>query len=95
MTGHDTIHWKKHALTFAFWTGLALSYALSSGLTSISEGYPPNWLRALSWNLSNFWLWMALVPLVGWLGRQTSGTSAIHNQKLERFQLSARSQFGG
>ncbi|GAA0248194.1 hypothetical protein GCM10009126_12120 [Rhodanobacter caeni] len=71
MSGH--IHWKKRALALAFWTGLALSYALSSGLSSISEGYPPNWLRALSWNLSNFWLWMALVPMVGWLGRQTAG----------------------
>jgi sensor histidine kinase YesM len=73
VTGHDSTSWKKHALAFVFWTGLALSYALSGGLSSISEGYPPNWLRALSWNLPNFWLWMALVPLVDWLGRRTAG----------------------
>lgn len=73
MTDQDTSRTKRLALAFGFWTLLALSYALSGGLSSISEGYPPNWLRALSWNLGNFWLWMALVPLVGWLGRQTAG----------------------
>jgi signal transduction histidine kinase len=60
-------------LAFGFWTLLALSYALSAGLSSISEGHPPGWSRALVWNLSNCWLWMALVPLVARLGRQTAG----------------------
>ena len=64
---------KNAALAFGFWTALALSYALSGALSSISEGDPPGWLRALAWNLGNFWLWMALVPLVGWLGRQGAG----------------------
>lgn len=64
---------KNWSLAFGFWTLLALSYTLSAGLASISEGYPPGWLRALTWNLSNFWLWMALVPLLGWLGRQGAG----------------------
>jgi signal transduction histidine kinase len=63
-------HW---VLAFGFWTLLALSYALSGGLSAISEGNSPNWSRALVWNLGNFWLWMALVPLVGWLGRQGAG----------------------
>ena len=75
VTDHDTPRWKRSALAFGFWTLLALSYALSGALSSISEGDPPGWLRALSWNLGNFWLWMALVPLVGWLGRQTAGRS--------------------
>lgn len=64
---------KTLALSFGFWTLLGLSYALSGGLSSISEGDPPNWLRNLVWNLGNFWLWMLLVPLVGWLGRRTAG----------------------
>jgi len=64
---------KTWGLIFGFWTLLALSYALSGGLSSISEGAPPNWLRNLAWNLGNFWLWMALVPLLGWLGRQSAG----------------------
>ena len=64
---------KTWGLIFGFWTLLALSYALSGGLSSISEGEPPNWLRNLAWNLGNFWLWMALVPLLGWLGRQGAG----------------------
>jgi len=55
---------KTWGLIFGFWTLLALSYALSGGLSSISEGYPPDWLRNLAWNLGNFWLWMALMPLV-------------------------------
>ena len=75
MTDQDTSRWQRLALSFGFWTLLALSYAFSGGLSSISEGNPPGWLRALSWNLGNFWLWMALVPLVGWLGRQTAGRS--------------------
>ncbi|MFC5581421.1 sensor histidine kinase [Rhodanobacter terrae] len=70
ITSRQTRTW---ALAFGFWTLLALSYALSGGLASISEGYPPGWLRALAWNLSNFWLWMLLVPLVSWLGRQGTG----------------------
>ena len=64
---------KTLGLIFGFWTLLALSYALSGGLSAISEGDPPNWLRNLVWNLGNFWLWMALVPLVAWLGRQGAG----------------------
>jgi sensor histidine kinase YesM len=64
---------KTLALSFGFWTLLGLSYALSGGLSSISEGDPPSWLRNLVWNLGNFWLWMLLVPLVGWLGRRTAG----------------------
>ncbi|BFI97472.1 MAG: histidine kinase [Rhodanobacter sp.] len=64
---------KAWGLIFGFWTLLALSYALSGGLSSISEGDSPNWLRNLVWNLGNFWLWMALVPLLGWLGRQGAG----------------------
>jgi len=73
VTEHDTPRWKPYALAFGFWTLLALSYALSGGLAAISEGYPPGWLRNLAWNLGNFWLWMALVPLVAWLGRQGAG----------------------
>lgn len=56
-------------LAFAFWTVLALSYAASSVLGGISEGHPVSWFRALSWNLIDFYLWMALTPLVSWLGR--------------------------
>jgi Putative regulator of cell autolysis len=68
-----TLRLKTWGLIFGFWTLLALSYALSGALSSISEGDPPNWLRNLAWNLGNFWLWMALVPLLGWLGRRTAG----------------------
>lgn len=70
-------------LAFGFWTLLALSYALSSGLSSLGEGYPPAWARQLSWSLLDYWLWLLLVPLLAWLGRRTAtrgwrGWLAVH-----------------
>ncbi|KRF00560.1 histidine kinase [Frateuria sp. Soil773] len=64
---------KPWLVAFGFWTVLALSYALSSGLSGISEGHEPAWLRGLTWNLADFWLWMLLAPAIGWLGRRTAG----------------------
>jgi len=65
----------RHAILLAFglWTLLALSYALSGALSSISEGNDPGWTRSLVWNFANFYPWMALAPLVGWLGRRGTG----------------------
>jgi sensor histidine kinase YesM len=60
-------------LAFGFWTLLGLSYALSAGLSGLSEGEAPEWGRLFTWYLVSFWLWMLLVPLVAWLGRQTAG----------------------
>lgn len=64
---------KPRALAFGFWTLLGLSYALSAGLSDLSEGQAANWGRLATWYLASFWLWMLLVPLIGWLGRQTAG----------------------
>lgn len=63
---------KSCALAFGFWTLLALSYALSAGLSELAEGNPPTWTRMVIWNLTNFWLWMLLVPVVARLGRFTA-----------------------
>jgi two-component system, LytTR family, sensor kinase len=60
-------------LAFGFWTLLALSYALSSGLSALSEGHDPSWLRGLSWNAADFYLWMLLAPVIGWMGRRSAG----------------------
>ncbi|MFC3654093.1 sensor histidine kinase [Dyella humi] len=65
-------------LLLGFWTLIALSYALSGGLSSISEGRAPDWSRALVWNFADFYLWMAMVPLIAWLGRQSAGESWRH-----------------
>lgn len=62
-------------LMWGFWTLIALSYALSSGLSSISEGREANWSRTLVWNFVDFYLWMAAVPLIAWLGRRTANQS--------------------
>ncbi|MEP6897943.1 MAG: histidine kinase [Rhodanobacter sp.] len=58
------------SLAFGFWTLLALSYAASQVLSTISEGHVGSWPRALSWNFLDFYLWMAATPLIGWLGRR-------------------------
>lgn len=63
---------KSFVMAFGFWTLLALSYAFSAGLSQINEGLPPTWLRMVVWNLTNFWLWMLLVPFIAWLGRLTA-----------------------
>ncbi|HET7266785.1 MAG TPA: hypothetical protein VFJ15_01625 [Oleiagrimonas sp.] len=60
-------------LAFGFWTLLALSYTVSSVVMMLNEGEPASWSRPLAWNVTNFYLWMALVPLVGWLGRRSAG----------------------
>ena len=60
-------------LAFGFWTLLALSYALSAGLSELSEGHPATWSRMVIWNLTSFWLWMLLVPVIARLGQLTAG----------------------
>lgn len=76
MPGHSIPpRFKVPGLALGFWTVLALSYALSSGLSSLSEGRDANWLRGLSWNLADFWLWMLLAVGIGWLGRRSAGRS--------------------
>jgi sensor histidine kinase YesM len=60
-------------LWLGLWTLIALSYALSGGLSSISEGHDPAWSRVLVWNIVDFYLWMVSVPLIAWLGRLSAG----------------------
>lgn len=69
---------KTSALLLVFWTLLALSYALSSGLSALSQGHAPAWSRAVTWNLASFYLWMALAPLVGGLVRRGAGRGWRH-----------------
>jgi two-component system, LytTR family, sensor kinase len=63
---------KSCALAFGLWTLIALASTLSAGLAEISAGSPPTWVRMAAWNVVNFWLWMLLVPIIGWLGRRTA-----------------------
>jgi two-component system, LytTR family, sensor kinase len=67
--------WKILGLVFAFWTLLALSYTASSVISMASEGEAVTWLRPLSWNFANAYLWMLLTPVVGWLGRHGGESS--------------------
>ncbi|HJU26368.1 MAG TPA: histidine kinase, partial [Rhodanobacteraceae bacterium] len=65
--------WRGLALAFGFWTLLALSFAVRMVVSAAAEGEALSWQRAFAWNLPNFYLWMLLTPLVGWLGRLTAG----------------------
>jgi len=70
MSERRHLHWLKvGGLAFGFWTLLVLSYTASNVAGAIEEGRPTSWARVLSWNFLDFYLWMALTPLVGWLGR--------------------------
>jgi hypothetical protein len=60
---------KVWTLAFGFWTLLAFSYTVSSVVSALNEGMQPSWTRALAWNLTDFYLWLALTPLVIRLGR--------------------------
>ncbi len=64
--------WVGPAAQLGLWTLLGASYTLSNGLSQISEGQAPHWWRIGVWNFADFYLWMLLVPLVGWLGRQAA-----------------------
>lgn len=62
------------SLAFGFWTLLALSFAVRGALSAMVEGEASfSWRHALAWNLSGFYLWMILTPLIGWLGRLAGG----------------------
>lgn len=63
---------KTWSLAFGFWTLIALSFAVRMVLSGIAENETMSWQRALAWNFPNFYLWMALTPLVGWLERRTA-----------------------
>jgi signal transduction histidine kinase len=55
---------------WAGWTALALFFAVSSSLTYVSTGRPPNWWLTISRALSEWWLWALLTPLVALLARR-------------------------
>jgi two-component system, LytTR family, sensor kinase len=57
-------------LAFGFWTLLALSYSISSYITTVNEGEPASWPRIVGWNSINCYLWLAFTPAVSWLGRR-------------------------
>lgn len=67
--------WRTGGLAFGFWTLLALSFAVRMVLSAMAENEAMSWQRAFAWNFPNFYLWMLLTPLVGWLGRLTASHS--------------------
>lgn len=58
------------ALVWAGCTALALFFAVSTGLTYRSTGRPANWTTTTARQLSEWWLWALLTPLIVWLARR-------------------------
>jgi len=49
---------------WAWWTGLALFFAVSSSLTYLSTGRAANWSLSIRRSLAEWWLWAILTPVV-------------------------------
>jgi two-component system LytT family sensor kinase len=61
---------KAFLAVWAFWTGLALFFAVSASLTYVSTGRSANWSLSITRSLSEWWLWALLTPLVAFLARR-------------------------
>jgi two-component system, LytTR family, sensor kinase len=61
---------KAFLAVWAFWTGLALFFAVSASLTYVSTGRSANWSLSITRSLSEWWLWALLTPLVAFLAHR-------------------------
>ena len=57
-------------LILAWWTFLALLFAPQTYILNLRAPVPLDWWQAISANLSMFWVWAALTPVVLWFGRR-------------------------
>jgi two-component system LytT family sensor kinase len=64
-------------VALGLWTLIALSYALTLEMSAAGDGTAIPWGRALAWTLPSFYLWMALTPVIGRLGRRTAGRGRL------------------
>jgi sensor histidine kinase YesM len=62
-------------LVVGFWALLTLISSIAWALGAMNEGQSHPWLRALSWNLPDYFGWMLLTPWIAWLGRHTATQS--------------------
>src|SRR5215470_2010093 len=77
--------WPFPALILAVWTLMGLLRATQVALGYEMMGHVPSWWRLAIWQLLVFYVWIALTPLILWLGRrfkleqsQWVGTLAAH-----------------
>jgi len=62
--------WRAWAAVWAGFTTLALFLAAGNSLTYVADGRPGSWNLTIPLELSEWWLWAALTPLVVWLSRR-------------------------
>jgi two-component system, LytTR family, sensor kinase len=56
--------WFRRALLLALWTALGLFFATKTYYVQFSAGLNASWLKALWWNLMEWYGWAALLPLI-------------------------------
>ncbi|MCA1614194.1 MAG: hypothetical protein LC800_08630, partial [Acidobacteria bacterium] len=54
----------KWLLIFACWTLVGLMFASQWYVGNNANGYPTTWAQAVTWALTEYWLWAALTPLI-------------------------------
>jgi len=62
--------WSFAALILVVWTLMGLLRATQVSLGYEMMGHVPSWWRLAIWQLSVFYVWVALTPLILWLGRR-------------------------
>src|SRR5262247_1876991 len=62
--------WPFAALIVGFWTVMGLLRASQVSLGFEMMGHVPSWRRLAIWQLLVFYVWIALTPLILWLGRR-------------------------
>src|SRR3712207_5038120 len=60
----------KWLLIFACWTLVGLMFASQWYVGNNANGYLTTWAQALTWALTEYWLWAALTPLILLAGRR-------------------------
>ena len=61
--------WLKWLLITGFWTLVGLMFASQWYVGNNANGYPTPWANAVTWALSEYWVWAALTPLILLSGR--------------------------
>lgn len=62
--------WSFRALIFGVWTLMGLLRATQVSLGYEMMGHVPSWWRLAIWQLLVFYVWIALTPMILWLGRR-------------------------
>src|SRR5215813_3194757 len=62
--------WPFNALVIGVWTLMGLLRATQVSLGFEMMGHVPSWRRLAIWQLLVFYVWIALTPVILWLGRR-------------------------